>query len=130
MTGVETCALPIYGRTSSIQFQEYLFTNFHCILQYKLSLNWLHTNNDYLTVWKRSTNITTIVYSNSENENSENNEKNADDDARNNTNENDANDADEEEEEEEEEVQYRHIPVEERLPMMNIAAPCVQHLWL
>ena len=103
-----------YGRTTSIQFQEYLYTHFHCILQYKLPLNWLHTNQDYLTVWKRSTNTTTIVYgtNNDETDKNDHDEENDDDD------------------DEEEEVQYRHIPVEERLPVINIAAPCVQHLWL
>ena len=99
-----------YGRTTSIQFQEYLYTHFHCILQYKLPLNWLHTNQDYLTVWKRSTNTTTIVYGTNNDETDENDHDEEDDD--------------------EEEVQYRHIPVEERLPVLNIAAPCVQHLWL
>ncbi len=102
-----------YGRTSSISFQEYLFTHYQCILQYKLPLNWLHTNNDYLTVWKRSRNVTTIVYSTS-----------LDPEANGNTNN------DDDEDDEDEEVQYRHIPFEERLPTMNIAAPCAQHLWL
>ena len=103
-----------YGRTSSISFQEYLFSHYHCILQYKLPLNWLHTNNDYLTVWKRSRNVTTIVYSTS-----------LDQETNGNTN-----DDDDDDDGEDEEVQYRHIPFEERLPTMNIAAPCAQHLWL
>jgi len=52
---------------------------------------------DRLTVWKRSK-TTTIVFA-----------------------------ADEDEDESDEEVEYRHIPVEERLPV-NIAAPYLQHL--
>ena len=60
--------------------------------------NWLHTR-DRLTVWKRSK-TTTIVFA-------------GDDD--------DDDDSDEE-------VEYRHIPVEERLPV-NLAAPFLQHLF-
>jgi hypothetical protein len=61
--------------------------------------NWLHTT-DSLTVWKRSA-TTTIVFA----------EEGEDDD------------------ESDEEVEYRHIPVDERLPV-DIAAPCLQHLLL
>ena len=59
--------------------------------------NWLHTK-DRLTVWKRSK-TTIIVFA-------------ADDD--------DDDDSDEE-------VEYRHIPLDERLPV-DLAAPCLQHL--
>jgi hypothetical protein len=113
-----------YGRTSSVPFQEYLYTHFHCILQYKLPLHWLHTNNDYLTVWKRSTDVTTIVYSNDDDDDDEEEE-----DGHQTKNDNNQND-DDDDDDDVDEVQYRHIPMEERLPVMNIAAPCVNHLWL
>lgn len=61
--------------------------------------NWLHTT-DSLTVWKRSV-TTTIVFE-------------AEDD---------------DEDKSDEEVEYRHIPVDERLPV-DVAAPCLQHLLL
>jgi hypothetical protein len=59
--------------------------------------NWFHTR-DTISVWKRSE-ISTIVFA-------------AEDD---------------EDDDTDEEVEYRHIPIEERLPV-NIAAPCLAHL--
>jgi len=86
-----------WGRSSSPEFQQRLSSEYHCILKVELP-NWFHTR-DTLSVWKRSM-ISTIVF---------------------------AADDDEEDEEEDEEVEYRHIPMEERLPI-NIAAPCMAHL--
>jgi hypothetical protein len=91
-----------WGRSSSPEFQDRLFTEYHLLLRARLP-NWLHTV-DTLTVWKRSPS-TTIVYV------AEDDDKKDDEDG----------------EEGEVEVEYRHIPVEERLPV-DIAAPCVQHL--
>ena len=86
-----------WGRSSSAEFQERLATEFHCVLCLELP-NWLHTR-DRLTVWKRSK-TTTIVF---------------------------AADEDDDDDDSDEEVEYRHIPVEERLPV-NLAAPYLQHL--
>jgi hypothetical protein len=97
-----------YGRTSALHFQERLMTEYHCIMQVSL-LNWLHTS-DTLTVWKRSTDTTTIVFSSTIGD-TDNNEK------------------EEKKSEEDDGVEYRHIPMEERLPI-DVAAPCVQHLLL
>jgi hypothetical protein len=99
-----------YGRTSSISFQERLYSEYHCILQCTLQQHWLHTTQDCITVWKRSTDITTIVYGGNDDEHNEGNNNDDDDD-----------------DESDDEVQYRHIPIEERLPT-DIAAPIVQHL--
>ena len=92
-----------YGRSSAPEFQERLFSEFHCLLQVALP-NWLHAQ-DTLTVWKRSTDTTTIVFDN-ENENP---------------------DGSDEPDGEDDEVVYRHIPLEERLPV-DMAAPCLRHL--
>ena len=86
-----------WGRSSSPDFQDRLAAEYHCMLKASLT-NWLHVR-DTISVWKRSQTCT-IVFA-------------ADDDKDN--------------EEEEEEVEYKHIPVEERLPT-DIAAPCLQHL--
>jgi hypothetical protein len=59
--------------------------------------NWLHVR-DTISVWKRSAKSTIIFAADSE-----------------------------EEDDEDEEIEYRHIPVNERLPM-NLAAPCCTHL--
>jgi hypothetical protein len=95
-----------YGRSSAPEFQERLFSEFHCVLQVALP-NWLHAQ-DTLTVWKRSTDTTTIVFENDQaaSVNAGTSDHPADED---------------------DEVVYRHIPLEERLPV-DIAAPCLQHL--
>jgi tRNA-dihydrouridine synthase 2 len=86
-----------WGRSSSSDFQQRLATEFHCILKMELP-NWLHVR-DTISVWKR-TEICTMVF---------------------------AADSDNQDNEEDEEVEYRHIPVAERLPI-NLAAPCCAHL--
>jgi hypothetical protein len=91
-----------WGRSSSPELQQHLAAEFHCLLRVSLP-NWLHVR-DSISVWKRSETCT-IVFG-------------ADDD--------DDEDGDGEDQEDEE-VQYRHIPVEERLPA-DLAAPCLQHL--
>jgi hypothetical protein len=102
-----------YGRSSSPEFQERLLAEFHCLLQVALP-NWLHAR-DTLTVWKRSTDTTTIVFETDDNIAAVNKD---DDDAAAIS----APPADDDDE-----VVYRHIPLEERLPV-DIAAPCLQHL--
>jgi hypothetical protein len=92
-----------WGRSSSPELQQQLAAEFHCLLKVSLP-NWLHVR-DSISVWKRSETCT-IVFA-------------ADDD-------DDGEDGDGEDQQDEE-VQYRHIPVEERLPA-DIAAPCLQHL--
>lgn len=87
-----------WGRSSSPSFQERLASEFHCLLKASLP-NWLHVR-DTISVWKRSERCP-IVF-----------EAEADDDNE------DGND---------EEVEYRHIPLEERLPT-DLAAPCMMHL--
>lgn len=86
-----------WGRSSGSVFQQRLASEFHCILKAGLK-NWLHVN-DTISVWKR-TELCSIVFQGED---------------------------DEDEESEDEEVEYRHIPMDERLPM-DVAAPCVQHL--
>lgn len=86
-----------WGRSSGPEFQVRLALEYHCILKATLS-NWLHVK-DTISVWKR-TKTCPIVF---------------------------AADSDDDDEEEDEEVQYRHIPVEERLPT-DVAAPCLAHL--
>jgi hypothetical protein len=88
-----------WGRSSAPEFQERLLSEYHCLLKVELP-NWLHVR-DTISVWKRSA-TSTIVFA-------------ADDDD------------DDEEDEEDEEVEYRHIPMDERLPT-NVAAPCLAHL--
>jgi hypothetical protein len=88
-----------WGRSSSPEFQQHLAAEFHCLLRVSLP-NWLHVR-DSISVWKRSETCT-IVFAAEEAE-------------------------EDEEKEEDEEVQYRHIPVEERLPA-DVAAPCLEHL--
>jgi hypothetical protein len=86
-----------WGRSSSPEFQQQLAAEYHCLLRVALP-NWLHVR-DSLSVWKRSETCT-IVF---------------------------AADEEEESDAEDEEVQYRHIPVKERLPT-NAVAPCLAHL--
>ena len=86
-----------WGRSSGPEFQQYLATTFHCILKASLP-NWIHVR-DTISVWKRSETCS-IVF---------------------------AADSDEEDEEGDEEVEYKHIPVSERLPT-DFAAPCVSFL--
>lgn len=87
-----------WGRSSGPEFQQRLASEYHCLLRAKLT-NWLHVR-DTISVWKR-TERCSIVF--------------AEEDDR------------EQQDGEEEEVEYRHIPVEERLPT-DVAAPCLQHL--
>jgi hypothetical protein len=96
-----------WGRSSSPEFQQRLAVEFHCLLKVGLP-NWLHVR-DSISVWKRSEQ-TSIVFGGDDDD---------DDD--------DSNEADDEDDIDE--VVYRHIPVEERLPM-NVAAPCLAHLLL
>jgi hypothetical protein len=88
-----------WGRSSSPEFQERLASEYHCLLKVQLP-NWLHVR-DSISVWKRSE-TSTIVF---------------------------AADEEDDDDEEDEEVEYRHIPMEERLPM-DLAAPCLAHLLL
>jgi hypothetical protein len=97
-----------WGRSSSLEFQQRLASEFHCLLKVQLP-NWLHVR-DSISVWKRSE-ICPIFFS----------AKEQDDD-----DDDDPKDQDEEEEDEEV-IEYRHIPPEELLPQ-NIAAPCLAHL--
>lgn len=92
-----------YGRSSSCDFQDYLNTYFHCILNMRIP-NWIHVN-DTLSVWKRSE-LCTVVYADDE----EGGKESADDEV-----------------EEDDIAEYKFIPVEERLPV-DVAAPCVRHL--
>jgi len=87
-----------WGRSSSMDFQQHLAASFHCLLKAKLP-NWLHVR-DTISVWKRSE-ICPIVFA--------------------------ADSEDEDDAEEDDEVEYRHIPVSERLPV-DVAAPCLAHL--
>ena len=96
-----------WGRSSSAQFQERLAGEYHCLLRASIP-NWLHVR-DTISVWKRSQRCSIVFQGNEESNDShkDNNE--------------DIN------EDEDEEVDYKHIPVAERLPV-DIAAPCVEHL--
>lgn len=94
-----------YGRSSSCDFQDYLNTYFHCLLNVRIP-NWIHVN-DTLSVWKRSE-LCAVVY--------------ADDDE-----EGEKSLADNDDISEEDIAQYKFIPVDERLPV-DVAAPCVCHL--
>ena len=88
-----------WGRSSSSQFQERLAGEFHCLLKASLP-NWLHVR-DTVSVWKRSERCSIIFEGEV--------------------------DPDTQEKEEDEEVEYKHIPVNERIPV-DLAAPCVEHL--
>jgi hypothetical protein len=94
-----------WGRSSSPEFQQRLAVEFHCLLKVQLP-NWLHVR-DSISVWKRSEQ-TSIVFGGQDDDDEDDEKFNDEDD-----------DIDE--------VIYRHIPVEERLPM-DIAAPCLAHL--
>ena len=87
-----------WGRSSSPEFQQRLYSEYHCLLKCTLP-NWLHTR-DTISVWKRSETCTIVFASDKD---------------------------DEDNHDEDEEVEYRHIPPQELLPM-SIAAPCLQHL--
>jgi len=88
-----------WGRSSSSQFQERLAGEYHCLLKASLP-SWLHVR-DTISVWKRSERCS-IVF-----------EGEIDEDTQ--------------EKEEDEEVEYKYIPIEERIPV-DVAAPCVKHL--
>jgi hypothetical protein len=75
-----------WGRSSSLEFQQRLASEYHCLLKLQLP-NWLHVR-DSISVWKRSE-ICPIVFA-------------ADDDGS--------------EDDDEEVVEYRHIPPRELLP--------------
>lgn len=91
-----------WGRSSSLEFQQRLASEFHCVLKIQLP-NWLHVR-DTISVWKRSE-ICTIVFA----------AEDGDDDE------------DDDENEEEDVVEYRHVPPDELLPE-DVAAPCMAHL--
>ena len=93
-----------WGRSSSWKFQVELQKSFHCVLKCRLRSAWLHVH-DTITVWKRTTVICTMVFAAGDSSDDENGDDNGVD----------------------EEVQYKHIPLEERLPM-DVAAPCMQRL--
>jgi hypothetical protein len=61
-----------WGRSSSLQFQERLATEFHCVLQIPLP-NWVHVR-DTLTVWKRSSLCTLVFAADEEDEEDEDEE--------------------------------------------------------
>jgi hypothetical protein len=90
-----------WGRSSSPGLQQRLAAEFHCLLKVSLP-NWLHVR-DSISVWKRSETCTIVFAADDDDEDGDG------------------------EDQEDEEVQYRHIPVEERLPA-DLAAPCLQHL--
>lgn len=87
-----------WGRSSSMEFQQRLAAEFHCVLKVQLP-NWLHVR-DSISVWKRSQ-VCPIVFA--------------------------ADEEDGDDDEEDEVVEYRHIPPDELLPQ-NVAAPCLAHL--
>jgi len=91
-----------WGRSSGAEFQQELAATFHCLLRVSLP-NWIHVR-DTLSVWKRSE-LCSIVFA-----------TDSDDD-----------DDDDDDDEGDMEVEYRHIPVSERLPT-DVAAPCLAHL--
>ena len=91
-----------WGRSSSPEFQERLAAEYHCLLKVQLP-NWLHVR-DSISVWKRSEK-STIVFAVG-----------------------DSGSEDDGDEKEDEEIEYRHIPVSERLVPINLAAPCLAHL--
>jgi hypothetical protein len=133
-----------WGRTSSPEFQQLLAQTFHCILRISLP-NWFHTV-DTLTVWKRSE-VTTIVYESDTNDEDEDDDKDATTtrtgndphhrkdatiDSSHSKKKHDKTSStkviNEKEEKEVDEVQFRYIPLQERLPM-DAVAPCLQHLY-
>ena len=87
-----------WGRSSSPEFQIELNRQFHCILKIYLKNNWLHVH-DTLTVWKRTSHICTMVF---------------------------APDDSDDQDDDEEEICFKHIPLNERLPL-DQAAPCMLH---
>ena len=89
-----------WGRSSSAGFQQELAATFHCLLRVSLP-NWIHVR-DTLSVWKRSETCSIVFAA-------------------------DSDDEDNDDEEGDMEVEYKHIPVSERLPT-DIAAPCLSHL--
>lgn len=91
-----------WGRSTSWKFQLELQKSFHLVLKCSLKSSWLHVR-DTISIWKRTTVICAIVFAASSDDD--------DDDDGSNV----------------EEVQYKHIPMEERLPI-DVAAPCMQHL--
>ena len=89
-----------WGRSSGAEFQQELAATFHCLLRVSLP-NWIHVR-DTLSVWKRSETCSIVFAA-------------------------DSDDEDNDDEEGDMEVEYKHIPVSERLPT-DIAAPCLFHL--
>ena len=88
-----------WGRSSGAEFQQELAATFHCLLRVSLP-NWIHVR-DTLSVWKRSETCSIVFAADSDDE--------------------------EDDEEGDMEVEYKHIPVSERLPT-DLAAPCLAHL--
>ena len=87
-----------FGRSSSSEFQQRLFGEYHCILKLKLNNNWLHVR-DTLSVWKR-TETCCMAFEKEDGE---------------------------EEDDSDDDMHYKYIPPEETLPV-DIAAPCCAHL--
>ena len=92
-----------WGRSSGPNLQQRLMAEYHCVLKASLT-NWLHVR-DTISVWKRSQTCQIVFAADDDEEEGNGNG----------------------EEEEEEVVEYKHIPVEERLPT-DVAAPAFQDL--